>query len=128
MQELMTLIDKTRDWNKAYPHDQIKITIISASLSKNIIESYVNGINKEKPIENLLFEQEILREAGGDIERFYFIFKSEYTAQKDGIPNMQDKAGIKYENLEGRISEMRIILGIADRNLVIPTPTPNTNP
>ena len=120
MHELISLINMTRNWNKEYPHDQIKISIINMGSAPNasVIMGYINGVNKDKPLENLILN---LQAGGKDIEQYYFIFKTTI----EDLPGEPDKEGIKYNNLEGRISEIRLIGRLAPRELVIPTPEPS---
>ena len=75
MHELISLINMTRNWNKEYPHDQIKISIINMGSAPNasVIMGYINGVNKDKPLENLILN---LQAGGKDIEQYYFIFKT----------------------------------------------------
>lgn len=100
VQDVATLCNLTRDWNKNNEDDQITVTIVNRATTPNynIFMSYLSkdGANSNEPLENLLTTLALQ----GDLEKCYFICAS--------VIQDADSQGIKYENEGGRISEIRL--------------------
>lgn len=99
VQDLATLCNLIRDWNKNNESDQIELTIVNRATTPNYntFMSYISkdGVNYNKTLENLFVE---IRD---DIEYYYFICAS--------VIQDEDGQGIKYENEGGRISAIKLI-------------------
>ena len=96
VQDVATLCNLTRDWNKNNEDDQVTVTIVNRATTPNynIFMSYISkdGVNSKKPLDNL--------------DKYYFICST--------VIQDTDTQGIKYRNDGGRISEIRLRGGKID--------------
>ncbi len=106
VQDVATLCNLTRDWNKNNEDDQVTVTIVNRATTPNynIFMSYISkdGVNSKKPLDNLLTTLAL----DGDLDKYYFICST--------VIQDTDTQGIKYGNDGGRISEIRLRGGKID--------------